>query len=147
MRRVLTIAAVACACAGLAACGGDDEDKGGSPEAEVRKVVKDYLTALGAGNDQRACGNLSPEGQKALVEEVTAAFATSDDMSCREALRELAADIAQDDKRVLLNPEVGKVSVNGSMATAEVRRLAGPVPLRRVGDRWRVERSSFEIER
>ena len=145
MRRVLTIVAVACVA--VTGCGGDDEDKGGNPENEARTVVRDYLTAVAAGNDERACGSLTNDAQEALVKEVTAAFAASERISCNDAVRELSADLAREDKRVLLNPKVGKVSINGSLATVAVDRVVGPVPLRRIGDAWRVDRSTVTVER
>ena len=53
----------------------------------------------------------------------------------------------EEDKRTLLNPKVGDVTVDGDRATARVEKLAEPVPLRRVEEKWRVERSTFEVER
>jgi hypothetical protein len=135
----------AAACLAFGACGGDDEPK---PEDEVRKVVKDYLTAMASGNAERACGALTNEAQEALVEEVSNAFGGgADELSCGDALQELSADVAPEAKPVLLNPKIGKVTIEGSSATAEVEKVAGTVPLRRVGDDWRVEKSVYDIGR
>jgi hypothetical protein len=142
MRRVATIAVIACAA--LAGCGGGD-DEGGGPEDAVREAVRDYLTAVASGNHERACSTLTNEAQETLVAEVTATFAEGGRISCGDAVQELSADIAPEDKQVLLNPKVGKVTIEGTRATAEVERLAQPTPLRQVGEDWRVEKSSFEV--
>ncbi len=142
MRRLLTGLALASAVA--AGCGGDDG--GSSPEDEVRKAVRDYLTAVASGNHERACSTLTAEAQEELVEVVTAAFADPERISCGDALQELSADVSPEDKKLLLNPRVGKVSIQGDRATAEVERLAQPTPLTRIKDDWRVTRSTFEVE-
>ena len=144
MRRLLTVLAIACA--GAAGCGGDDDDRP-APEEQVRKAVRDYATAVGSGNAERACSTLTNEAQEQVVEEVTAAFAEPEELSCTDAVRELSADLAQEDKRILINAKAGKVNLRGDSATAEVERLAEPVALRRVGENWRVDRSTLEVER
>ena len=138
------LTALALACTAAAGCGGDD---GESAEDQVRKTVRDYLTALAAGTGDRACPALTAEAQAQAVEEVTASFAMAPDLSCKQAIRELSVDLEPADERVLLNPKVRKVSVRGDRATAEVERLAEPVPLRRVDDDWRVAQSTFAFER
>ena len=138
--------AAAAACLAFAGCGGGDDE--GGPEDEVRKATRDYLTALGSGNAERACGTLTNEAQEALVDEVSSAFAgASGELSCGDALQELSADVAPEDKSILLNPKVGKVTIQGEKATAQVERIADPVPLRRVGDDWRVERGMYAVVR
>jgi hypothetical protein len=142
MRRVATIVAIAVA--GLAGCGGDDGD-GGGPEAEVRKAVRDYMTAVASGNTERACSTLTNAAQEALAEEVMAAFAGGGRLSCSDALRELSADVAPEAKPVFLNPKVAKVTIFGTRATAEVEKVAGTVPLRLVDDEWRVDKGMFDV--
>jgi hypothetical protein len=144
MKRLATVLAIACA--GLAGCGGGD-DGGGGPEEEVRKAVRDYLTAIASGNGERACSTLTNEAQERIVEEVTAAFAEPGELGCGDAIQELSADIAPEVKPVLLNPKVEKVSIQGDRATAEVQKLAEPTTLERIREDWRIVRSPLEVER
>lgn len=137
--------ALAIVCTAAAGCGGDDG--GDSAEEQVRKAVRDYLTALAAGNGQRACATLTEEAKEQAVEEVVGAFANAPEIDCAQAVEELSVDLAPADERVLLNPKVGRVAVRDDRATAQVDRLARPVPLRRVGDRWRVAQSTVAVAR
>lgn len=139
MRRLLTVIVLGAA---VTACGGDDAP---APEAQVTKAVRDYLTAVASGNHERACATLTNEAQEQVVEEVTAAYPDPDDLSCGDAIRELAADLSADHKRTLLNAKVAKVTLRSGSATAEVEKLADPVTLRRVDDAWRVDKSTFEV--
>lgn len=143
MRIAMTALAIACTAA--IGCGGGEG--GDSPDEQVRKAARDYLTALAAGNGRRACATLTEEAKEQAVEEVTAAFATAPEMTCAQAVRELSVDLVPADERVLLNPKVGKVSVRGDRATVEVDRLTRPVPMQRVGDVWRVAQSRFSVAR
>jgi hypothetical protein len=139
MRRPLTLLTIAATALAAAGCGGDGG--GGGTDAEVRKAVEDYLTALAAGNGRRACDQLTPGAQKEAVEIVTAAFADSGDIDCEQAIEELSRDAGQDTKRTILNPEVSEVEVDGDTATARVKGLSEPARLSRVGDGWKVSRN------
>lgn len=142
MRRLATILTLGCAFA--AGCGGGDEP---TPEDEVRSAVRAYLTAVAESKPEEACAQLTRGAQQALSEEVSAAFADAPRLSCPEAARELSVDVAPDDKPILLDPVIESVRVQGDRATAEVQRMVDPVPLVRVGDEWRVDRSTYELER
>jgi hypothetical protein len=137
MRLPPAIVALALAAA-IAGCGGDD---GADDADEVRQVTRDYLTALAAGNGRRACEQLTEQARREAIETVTAAFLDAEDVTCEEAIAELSADIAEDRKRALLNPEISDVEIEGDRAEVRVKSVNGSTTLSRVGDAWRVVRS------
>ena len=138
----MTILALGCAFA--AGCGGEDES---TPEDEVRSAVRSYFTAVAESKPDEACAHLTRGAQQALSDEVSAAFADAPRLSCPEAARELAVDVAPEDRPILLDPVIETVRIEGDRATAEVQQMVDPVPLVRVGDEWRVDRSTYELER
>ena len=139
MRRALALLAIVCATG--AGCGGDD---GPDAEEQVRDVVREYLKALAEGRGERACGYLTEAARRQVVEAVTAVFPESGTVSCEEAIAEIALDTAAERKRVLLNPEIERVSVDGERATANVRDLREPLRLERLGDDWRVDDATVD---
>ena len=137
MRRPLTLLAIVAA--GLAAgCGGGDD--GGGDEGDVRKAAEDYLTAVAAGNGERACGQLTPVAQKEAVDTVTAALPDVD-YDCSEAITELSGDLPPDRKRALLNPDISEVTIAGDSAQVRVQGLPAPTTLSRLEGDWKVARS------
>ncbi len=138
MRRTLTLLALLAAAAGAGGGGGDE---GGGDEDEVRRVARDYLTGLAAGNGRRACGSMTEAAQKAAVETVTAAFPDSPEVTCEQAVEDLSADMDPTRKRALLNPEFREVEVSGDRATVAIKGAEGSAVLARTGDQWRVTRS------
>ncbi|HEV3000711.1 MAG TPA: hypothetical protein VGW75_08230 [Solirubrobacteraceae bacterium] len=133
MRRALSLLAIGCA--GLAAgCGGDAD----SDEEEIRRVVRDFATAVAAGNGERACRQLTGTGQRELVEAVTAAFPDPGDVGCEEAVGELSNDMAPERKTALLNPKVRDVEIVSDSAEVRLAGLGRPVRLSREDGNWQV---------
>jgi hypothetical protein len=139
MRRASTLLAIVCT-ALAAGCGGKDEP---SDEDAVRKVVGDYASAIGAGNGDRACKQMTEPGRRATVERVTAAFAQPIDIGCQEAVTELSNDLSGRTKRALLNPRVESVEVSGETASVRLRGVGGTTRLSRVDGGWRVVASDL----
>jgi hypothetical protein len=115
------------ACAALAGCG----DSGPTDAEQVRATVDSFRVATAAKDYQKLCDELLAP---ALVKQVEAAG-----LPCESALREGLGDV-KDPKLT-----IGKVTVDGLTATADVRTsAAGQDPshdtlkLTKVGDRWRI---------
>src|SRR5688500_552996 len=71
MRHVLCLLGLAAA---LAGCGGDDDGNGGNaqPKADrkgAETAVRDYLRALVAKDGEAACGKLTPDYQRSVLEQ------------------------------------------------------------------------------
>lgn len=137
MRRALALLALAAA----AAAGGCGGDGGSGDEDEIRRVARDYLSGLAAGNGRRACAQMTDSARKAAVDLVTGAFANAPDVTCEQAVEDLSADIAPDRKQALLNPKVREVEIDGDAARVIVEGVTGSTQLTRDGDAWRVARS------
>ena len=139
MRRAMALLAIVCATG--AGCGGDD---GPDAEEQVRSVVREYLEAFAEGRGERACAQLTDAARREVVDAVTAAFPEAATVRCEEAITEFALDMTAERKRVLLNPEFGRVTVDGDRATVAIEDVREPLPLARVDDAWRIARATLD---
>jgi hypothetical protein len=112
--------------AGVSACGG-----GPSDAEQVRSVVAAFGAASAAKDYQRLCDRLLSPKLVSKVESVG--------LPCEVALRQGLGDVRQP------RLTIGRITVDGDRATAEVRSTAaGELPsrdtlrLERVGDSWRI---------
>ena len=136
MRRALALLAVGSA---VAACGGDD---GPSDEEQVRTAAREYLVSFGEGGDPGdACGRMTTEARRAVVETVTAAFPNAAELPCEEAVRALSADLPPERRRALKEARIVEVKIAGDSADVRADRLPGTTKLTRVDGEWQVVRS------
>jgi hypothetical protein len=120
------LVALAAAAAALGACG-----EGPSAEEQVRTTVQAFSAASAAKDYQRLCDDLlAPK----LIEKIKQAG-----LPCEVALERGLGDV-KDPKLTL-----GKVTVTGESATADIRTSAAGQPpsrdtlkLTKVGDKWRI---------
>jgi hypothetical protein len=123
-----------------AACGGSSSP----PSAgDAQNAVREYFKAIGNGDADGACRQLSPAAQKQLE---SAAKVTS----CRQAGTELVNAFTDDDRKAIRKVKVGAVHVSGNKATVVI---TGPtsddpalrtskVPLEIIGGHWQIEQLS-----
>ena len=115
---VLTLAVVA------GGCGSQEEDA-------VRDVIKVYLRAVADGDGRKACGQLTPAGQRELIAGVFGA------RRCDEAVRLYADRLPDRLKDRLRNPTIDQIEVRGPRATVHVKDIERGA-LEKVDGKWKV---------
>ena len=118
----------------VAGCGGGEEERGSDRERIV-VAVGGYFDALAAGDGEAACERLTEPVAQDAATRVRAG-------SCPAAIDAIAGELDDDQRAVLRDVQVTAVDVTGSRARVEARSdaraLAGPIPLERAGDEWRI---------
>jgi hypothetical protein len=120
---------------------------------EVQRVVRTYELSLMGGDGDRACAQLTPSAQRELVRSAAAAGLGND---CRQVAlaakgyvdRLIAqaptAEKAAEARRLVTDPPVQVVAINGDSATARLTATINhPIHLVRGDDGWRISELSF----
>lgn len=120
---------------------------------EVTQVVKTYEQALMGGDGDRACAQLTPDAQRALVRSAAAAGLGDD---CREIalatqgyVERLIAQAPSPERaaaarRLIVDPPVEIVEIDADSATARLTEtMSDPIRLARGDDGWRITELSF----
>lgn len=123
MTRAL-VAGVA-AVAVTAGCGQSEED-------QVRDAITGYLKAVAARDGAKACAALTPAGQRQLVGSVPGA------RRCEDAAKRYARGLSRRERKVISEPTIEAVRVDGSRATARVKGVRTG-RLVKVGDDWKLD--------
>ncbi len=123
MKRVL-VAGVA-AVAVTPGCGQSEED-------QVREAVAGYLEAVAARDGAKACAALTPAGQRQLAGSVRGA------RSCEDAAKRYASGLSRQERKVISDPTIEAVKVDGSRATARAKGVRTG-SLVKVGDEWKLD--------
>jgi hypothetical protein len=140
--RLIAVAAVAAAVS-LGACGGGGEDD------EVRAVVEKWFVSISDRDYKAACALLTDSARKQFTQGV----AVTSLFPCDKALEVVTEDLTDDERADFKRIRVRDVQRSGSSATIpdkevefppELDHMAGddgePAILRRLGDRWRIDR-------
>lgn len=138
--RALALATAAVVALAPAGCGGGGQD----PDAAVRSTVSSYFAALGKGDPQGACAQLSEPSQEKLAEFGYDVLSTGD-KTCASAYRRLFASVAAPRLRRLGRPRIVRVTRKDHHASVQVDGIGSAVKLVRSGDGWRIE-SAPEVE-
>lgn len=132
MSRALGIAA-AVAAAALSACGSSSSSSNDNASSPAT-AVKSYLTAIANGDGATACGALTPSLQEQELKLARSqGIKTS---SCPNLVSQLKAHITSAQRKVLLNAQVSRVTVQGSTATVTVKGATHPTTLTKSGGKW-----------
>ena len=115
---VLTLAVVA------GGCGSQEEDA-------VRDVIKVYLRAVADGDGRKACGQLTPAGQRELIAGVFGA------RRCDEAVRLYSGRLSDRLRERLRNPTIDEIEVRDSRATVHVKEIEHGA-LEKVDGKWKI---------
>jgi hypothetical protein len=142
MKRFIARTAIATVlAAGLASCGGDDGGGGGTgvaASAAPAEVVKTYLSAYAAGDDERVCALMSSSARKTIEEK------GNDD--CPVLLGKVRKSVGESSgiNAALGAAKVGKAVVDGNRATVPTTVTingtpqALPIGLVREDGAWRL---------
>lgn len=111
---------------GAAACGSDEDDSV-SDQEQLRALYDDYLTAIGDGDAEAACDQLTEESQEA---------AAADFDSCEQALESAGGFGEGESGEVRLTD----IEIEDDVATAQAKAPFGSQPVRfeQTDDGWRL---------
>jgi hypothetical protein len=118
----------------LGLVGADGED------AAVEDAVRDYTTGLASFDGRRACGALTPEARRELVEVLRKEFSAAGARGCNDAVRRSSLPFVVDTD-ALERPEIEDVRVRGRRARVDVN--GDRLELVRVEGRWLLEGPLF----
>lgn len=119
------LAAGAVAVAVTAGCGESQED-------QVSDALAGYLKAVATHDGAKACASLTPAGQRQLVASVSGA------RRCEDAARRYARGLSRRERRLIGDPTIEAVQVEGSRATARVKGVRTG-RLVKVDGEWKVD--------
>ena len=106
-------------------CGQSEEDR-------VRDAVAGYLKAVAAHDGAKACAALTPAGQRQLARSVPGA------RGCEDAAKRYARGLSRRERKLISEPTIESVKVDGSRATARVKGIRTG-RLVKVGDEWKLD--------
>jgi hypothetical protein len=118
----------------LAGCGGGGSDEPSNPEATVQA----YLNALADNEGEEACGFLTPDIRRQIVEQAGSP-------SCPEAVADFNEFLGED-ADLLKDAVVDDVVVRGDSASANVTGVVADsveVELERIDGEWRIATFGF----
>jgi hypothetical protein len=105
---------------------------GQSAEEQVSDAIAAYLKAVAARDGAKACAALTPAGQRQLVGTVPGA------RRCEDAAKRYARGLSRRERKVISEPIIEAVRVDGSRATARVKGVRTG-RLVKVGDDWKLD--------
>ena len=122
----------------VAGCGDADE------LTAIREVMRRHVTGIAQGQGAVACRDLTAEARRLVVRSVNERVPELDVRTCEEALGRVAADLAPQLRRQILNASFDvELSDGGTTATADSSATAGLTHLRKLDGRWRITRIEF----
>ena len=132
MTRALAVVAVAAVA--LAGCGGGKKQ---SPEQTARGAVQGFAKAFGDGDGKKACSLLTKSAGTAFV---TRAKPLTHANDCPTAIKRVHDEAGGVVTQAYAAAKVGKVTVTGSKATAQVKAggAATTVGLVKEGGKWKL---------
>lgn len=126
------LAALLIAAALLAGCGTSE----GSDSSQVEGTVLGYLTDLAEGDGQGACGRLSGEEARKLLEEVLRSVPELRATSCVDAIDKLSGGLGGEERKILEEARIDKVTIDGDSASATVVGGTNTARLTKVDGVW-----------
>jgi hypothetical protein len=102
----------------------------------VTTSLKTYLTAVAAGDGQRACSQLTGDEARTLLDYVASELPEASLTSCTDAIAKLSGSLGGDGQQSLLDAKVINVRVVGASATADLQGGTMTAQLTRDGGLW-----------
>jgi hypothetical protein len=130
-RRTAVLIAFACLAAGCGATEVEAKPAAAkqSPKSAVRKVVKQYLAAVAAGDGEAACTFLTDETVAAVVDDGKTRTADESLELCADTISTLSELLEPGERKQLNRPKFTSVKVTGRSATVRVAFIDDKVKL------------------
>jgi hypothetical protein len=123
-----------------AACGSGDSD-----EDNAASAVRSYFAALADGDGGKACGHLTGNGQRLLLELVFADLPVQAQDTCAENVEAMADSFGHEEKDALRDAKVTAMLSDRDTATATIEGSAASPTVQKGRDgTWRIEDGLFD---